>query len=345
MLVPFGVGVAIPIAIFMITYARSDALPALAKGVFVLPAKRLTSATASNPGLLVTIAMLPLVALLTAAMYSRTPVRWPGNALVALGLSIVLVASAKYPVVYKFAWYALVMLIPLTVLAGAVLLKDWSGGGGLLFFRQQQVMLLLCVTGMCNLVQFPFHAPIYFCYVAPLLALAMLAVLSTRERLPRFLLASLLVFYLLFAVLRVTPGFIYDMGIRFMPDRESRRLTLARAGGLRVEPSMAGEYERLVPEVRKHAAGGFMYAAPDCPEVYFLSGLRNPTPTLFDFLDDPAGRTERILNALEKHQVKVIAIFGKPAFSPPLAPDLRRVLAERFPESTTVGRFEVRWRP
>jgi len=160
------------------------------------------------------------------------------------------------------------------------------------------------------LVQFPFAAQIYFCYVAPLLALASLGVVSARVTAARFLLGSLLSFYLLFAVLWVTPSFIYAMGYRYQPDPETRRLALSRAGGLRVAPGEAQEYERLIPLVQDHAAGEYIYAAPDCPEVYFLSGLRNPTRNLFDFLDEPAERTGGVLTALETHHVKVVATLA-----------------------------------
>lgn len=98
--------------------------------------------------------------------------------------------------------------------------------------------------------------------------------------------------------------------------------------------------------VQEHAGGsGFIYAGPDCPEVYFLSGKQNPTRTLFDFFDPPEGRSERILATLESHQVKVAAILTQPAFSPPMASDLQAALRERFPNSAKIGKFEVRWRP
>jgi len=103
-------------------------------------------------------------------------------------------------------------------------------------------------------------------------------------------------------------------------------------------------YERLIPLIQEHANGEYTYAAPDCPEVYFLSGLRNPTRTLFDYFDDPVNHSQRVLSTMEQNRVNVVAILEKPPFSPPLAPDLKAALVERFPNSSTVGRFEVRWR-
>ncbi len=343
MLVPFGLGVVAPIAVYLIPYALTGSLGAFLRGVFLLPMRRLTFTAIEPWGN--TQPLLCLAAVLITAMYTRFPVHWFSKAALALALATVLAAATRFATVYQFVWSSVVLLTPFTVVMGAILLKDWPGKNGRSFLWQQQVMLVLCVVGVCSLVQFPFAAQIYFCYVAPLLALALLGVVSPRVTTARFLLGSLLSFYLLFAVLLVTPGFIYAMGYRYQPDPETRRLTLPRAGGLRVAPSQVQEYEHLIPVVQDHAAGEYIYAAPDCPEVYFLSRLRNPTRNIFDFLDKPAGRTARILSALETHHVKVVAILTQPPFSGPLEPDLKAALTERFPDSTLVGRFEVRWRP
>ncbi len=344
MLLPFGLGFAVPVSVFLVPYATSGALPALVRGLFVLPAKRLAYASFILPPMSKAKAMLPLVAMLAIAMCWRS-VHLLISGTAAVGLTLVLAHSAESQLAYSFAWHSLDLLVPLTALAGAALLYVLGEKQRVSVLRQQQVMLVLSVTALCNVIRFPFPAPIYFCYVLPLLALAVLAVLSLRKTGSRFLLGSLLVFYLLFAVLRFTPGFVYSMGHVYLPDPETQRLTLPRAGGIRVDPREAEEYERLIPLIQQHAAGRFIYAAPDCPEVYFLSGFRNPTSTLFDFFDEPGGRKDRILNAIETHQVKVVAIFLRPRFSPRLAPELAAALAERFPYSTNLGRFQVRWRP
>ncbi len=240
----------------------------------------------------------------------------------ALGLGMMLVAAARFTFFYRVVWHSVAPLILMTVLFGAALLSSSGAVAGLSALRQQQMILLLAMTAMCNLVQFRFAAPIYFSYVAPLVALTLSAVVTTRRGLPGLLLGSLVVFYTAFAVLVFALGFINVMGHRYYaPDPQTQPLTLARAGGLRADPDEAREYERLIPCVREHAGGAYMYAAPDAPEVYFLSGIR--TRTLFEFLDDPEGQRERVLGALAAHGVKVIAILSEPQFSEPLEPDLR----------------------
>jgi hypothetical protein len=193
-------------------------------------------------------------------------------------------------------------------------------------------------------LQFPFSAPIYFCYVAPLLGLAMFALIGSRERQSYFIHGSLLVFYMAFAALQTTPGFILKLGFTPGPDEQTFPLQLPRAGNLRVYSWSGAQYEALIPFVQRHARGEYNYATPDCPEVYFLSGLRNPTRTLFDCFDDPAGRTQRIMDAIDFHQVNEVVLLKTPEFSLPVSPDLRQQLGLRFPHSRNAGPFEVRWR-
>ena len=63
---------------------------------------------------------------------------------------------------------------------------------------------------------------------------------------------------------------------------ERRQEALSRPGELhpqhefetdRVSGEEKAEYETMVRLLREHSDGGFVYAAPDCPEVYFLSAL------------------------------------------------------------------------
>jgi len=103
-------------------------------------------------------------------------------------------------------------------------------------------------------------------------------------------------------------------------------------------------YELLVRTLRDHSRSAYTYASPDCPQVYFLSGLHNPTRTLFDFFDDPVGRTPRILNELSEHDVTAIAINEQPEFSGPMPVDLQNALSTRYPFAEQIGTFTVRWR-
>jgi len=107
----------------------------------------------------------------------------------------------------------------------------------------------------------------------------------------------------------------------------------------------AKENTDLVNLVDQHARGKYIYATPDCPQVYFLSGFRNPTRTLFDFLDEQPGRTQRILAAIHARNVNLVVINLAPDFSGPVPQDLREVLEREFPEQALTPNYEVRWKP
>jgi hypothetical protein len=145
-------------------------------------------------------------------------------------------------------------------------------------------------------------------------------------------------------VARVNGSPLYLMGERYLAPIPSQPLALPR-GGIDVPNHMAPGYRALVTVLQRHARGGYTWASPDCPEIYFLSGLRNPTRSVFDFFDDPRHRTERVLDALDRHGVTAVALNRHPVFSAPFPPDLIAGLEQRYPYSTDVGPFQVRWRP
>jgi hypothetical protein len=96
--------------------------------------------------------------------------------------------------------------------------------------------------------------------------------------------------------------------------------------------------------LQAHARGDFVYAGPDTPELYALTELRNPTRSLFDYLDTSgSARGQALLHALRGHGVTAIAINRRPAYSAPL--DARTVerLRVDYPRHERVGAFEVRW--
>jgi Dolichyl-phosphate-mannose-protein mannosyltransferase len=341
MLIPLGVGLMLPILLFLVPYFLSGSVAAVLRGWFVLPMKHLSFTVVRPHGEIFPVLLLGLVTCVGAYLRGKSRIIY--SVVIAAALIILLKATAISPEAYRQTWRSVALSIPVTVLCGIWLLHRMKNDGEQSNLRRQQLMLLLCVTAVCSLIQFPFSAPIYFCYVAALWILALLAFFSAVKEPPRLLLGSLLSFFLLFAVLRVKPTFLFFMGVQYQPDTQTRTFMLPRAGALRVDAENAQTYESLIPLVQRHAGGGFIYAAPDCPEVYFLSGLGDPSGVLFDFFDDPANRTERILKTIEQHAVKVVVLNNSTYFSRPIAKDLREALTTRFPYSTTVGRFDVRW--
>ena len=340
----FLLGVFVPLAVFLVPYVRVGALRDFVDGVFLLPMRRFDYAFWEPSGfsLARVVATLTVAGLIAAGMCAQLPLNWRRRTIVLLALGFTLLAAGRSFEAYQFFWSPLTLLIPIAVLGGMIVLA--TPRFQIASLRQQQIVLLLAVAALCSLVQLPWAVPVYFCYVAPLLVLALLALVSVQPHPSRFLLGSLTAFYIAFAVLWFTPTFISYMGWGHVPDYQTYRLTLPRAGGLRVDRAQGQEWEQVIRLVEEHHGNsGFVYCAPDCPEIAFLSGLRNPTSILFDFFDDQARHTEYVLQAIEAHQVRVVAIHTIPPFSRPIPASLRAALRQRFPEFTYVGDFEVRW--
>ena len=344
MVLPFAIGLAVPISVFLFPYYRSGALSALLTGLFVLPARRFAYAMTPTPVLVTMIPILCIAGIILVASKVRLSRERLLTAVVAIGFVAILLVSRKSPLVCKIGWYSLASVIPVIIPVGAILLGLSHFRERLSSLRQQQIMLLLSVTALSNMVQFPYAAHNYFCYVAPLVFLTGAALFASIPRPPHLILGTVFLFYLLFALFIVTPSFIHNMGHLYSPDTQSTRLSLARAGGLRVDPREARLYEQLITLLQGHAAGEFIYAAPDCPEIYFLSGFRNPTHTSFDFLDDPVGRNERVLDMIDREHVTVVAINKAPFFSGLMDTTLKKAIEDRFPHSVETEQFEVRWR-
>jgi hypothetical protein len=122
-------------------------------------------------------------------------------------------------------------------------------------------------------------------------------------------------------------------------------LTIARAGGINVPRDEAAQYDEVIHFVTTVSGGGPIIASPDCPEIYFLAGLRNPTPFLLEFLDTSnyASVMQRILN--QPRFVGAVVINTDPAFSSYARDQLVPLANEYFTESRTIGSFQVYWRP
>jgi len=331
-----------------VPYARADALGAFANGVFVLPAKRLSHASFAPP-LRTLLALVPAaaIAIVVARPSSRVPrPALDRQALFLLGLVLIaiLVASDSVGSVYRLVLFSLRGLVPVLAVGAVAHLardRDMTPGASL---RRERLMLLLSVTSVCMLVQFPFTVAIYFCYVAPLVALTTVAFAAYLDRpVPWVLPAMAIAFCTAFAVLRLNASPLNDMDLQFETYPEVRPMMLDRAG-LLVPLWQAGQYEAAVDVVRKHARGRYIWASPDVPHLYFLSGYRNPTRSLFEFFDDTTGRSARVLRALDAHDVNLVVLNVNPQFSPRIPMELYRQLAARYPHSAFVEPFLIKWR-
>jgi hypothetical protein len=336
----FLAGAALPFSFFLIPYIITNSLPDLFYGLFVLPTKRLGFASAPLPYILPSLlATYPLLILLFRTNLKSRKLH------IALSIGVLILCSvllftAENVYVYQFVWYSIRTLVPVLTIIGITVLVTQKKLSTLIC---QRVMLVLCLAAMFSLIQFPFSVAIYFCYTTPLVILMIQAIFSTLKTRPKIVPSLLLAFFLLFGILWVNRGFIWFMSIRYFPDQQTQVLSLDR-GGIKVNQVHKLWYEKLIALIRLHGSGDYIYATPDCPEVYFLSGFKNPTRTLFDFFESPLNRKKRLMRILEEKNVMVVAINQAPSFSPKISAELKTALMHRFPFSREIGPFVVRWR-
>jgi len=349
-LAPFAAGVALPVLVFLVPFFLTGTIFRFVHDVFVLPGLRFTYTLRVWPLVAHTKTMVAIAAnllLIAAVFFAGTRTRTALGVLALLGTPVILLIARVQDIIYASVWHAIWILVPIAIVLSVVLVLWQLMRRKMDAIRQQQIFLVLCVAATGNLIQFPCTVPIYLCYVAPLVILAVTAVVGQREEPPRLLVAAVFCFYFLYVMLEVTPGWQYPMGVRYLPQTQIAKLTLPRAGGLRVSPDSARTYEELGVLLSQYGTGKYIYATPDCPEVYFLYGFRNPTRTFYDFTDDPIGRTPRILSAIAEHDIRLVVLKRQPDgwdFSGPMPTDLQTALEGQFPYHATTGKFEVRWK-
>lgn len=335
LVLPFLGGVVTPIAIFLVPYARSGTVRTIFSGVTSSAAVHVADlGRIRPPGVEQSIYAFVLLGIIAAAMYRR---EFQSKLLgICLGFGLLILLYQSTQAIVAGVWYSVAMITPLVALAGAAILLRSARSGGLTKLQRQRIMLLISLAAICSLVQFPFAAPIYLSYCLPLTLLAALAIVTTAKKLPgTYVLAAITGFYLLFGVVRLVPDYIYELTHKVGTLQE---LHVARAAGLRVE--FAPDIETFVRLLQQHAPNGLIYAGNDCPEVYFLTGLKNVTR------DDSGVAPEEVLKAIEATDVKEVVINESPFFpGGRMNPEVRAAIARKFPEHTQAGIFQVFWRP
>lgn len=337
-LLAVALGVIAGVAPLVVWYAGKGAIGDLVHGVFVLPMARLEfAALAPNAASLAFASLLAYV--LTSDMRARAGAKptvltaiimvagfsmlWfgdrdggaggvgGGNAAYA---AMVGSLSAMLPFIAAYlAWLVMADRAPAVPRA-----------------RLAATFAVVAVAAFSSLVAFPYANDLYFHYTVPLLMLAGAAVATAGGLQINLPLASgLTALYLVFALVHVAVN-------------TTAPLTVER-GGLRVSPSDSIEVERFVTLMRTHGRNGYTYATPDAPEAYFLTGLRNPTRTMYEFFNVDANRTAQILRTLDEHEITVVAINNWALFSQRPDPVLLEALEQRYPHSLRAWHFTVRW--
>jgi hypothetical protein len=340
---PFLAGIALPVALLAAPYIATGSLGDLYTGVFVTPRGRLDSGYYGTAAPAAFVFSVPVLVLLRV-LRKRTSTARITDLAASFALGALVLLSAVTLVGYLTLWYTTTSLLPVGVVLGVVLLA--RAGEPRAHGDSSIVFLLLASTAFVSLVQFPFGAPVYFCFVAPLGVLAWLALFrhtplqaSAGRVFPVALLAGVVGFGFV-----VNHNVLYRDGTR--PDGNPQTVVLDRdRAWIRVSPSHRDVYLEVMALLRAHARGDYAYAGPDTPEIYALTGLRNPTRSLFDVLDpSDSARGPALLAALEDNRVTAIVVNSRPAYSDPLEPGVAARLRAAYPDRRRVGPFEVRWK-
>ena len=307
------------------------------------PQLRLTKATMPLPDFVTVVAALPYAALLIYPIFR--PVRGQEFLDLAVGgLLLLLFSLASYPVAYRSVWYAARPLTAVVVVASVLLFLRVDSSKRFSPTARSQVFLFSSVAALFSLIQYPYAHGVYFYYTAPLLILAIARLVSVERWAPKTLHVCVLVFCLAFGAYWLNTNMINVTAFRHLKVEQDSRLPGERAG-IRVPERIGVYYGKLLRTIEDHSAeGSYIYAAPDCPEVYFLSGRKNPTRSMYQLFDESPKRTEGVLDLIDRHDIKVVVINDHPEFSPTISDELRDALKARFLFSKEVFRFTILWR-
>ncbi|MGH7517775.1 MAG: hypothetical protein ACREOC_09930 [Gemmatimonadales bacterium] len=337
----FLAGVAAPIVVFVLPYAVAGELATLLGAWFVAPASRYAHAVHPPMPVVVALPALLLVLLVVGFTARAARVRRAAGC-VALAMPAVILTLGGPTWLYRFLWVGFAQSLPLIVAAGAGVLLGRAGQTGVSAVAWDRLFLALSVAALCSLVQIPFAAPIYFCYTAPLTFLAAAAIWHALGARRSRGLVALVAVYVLFAVAWTNGRGVNELGFAAPRPQQLVRLALPHAG-LRVPRADAKLYEAIVNSLRRHSRSEFTFAAPDAPEIYFLSGLRNPTRALFEFTEGFEHDPVATLARLRSRGVTAVVINQDPKFSAPLSGALQSALAREYPRAALLGQFLVRW--
>ena len=337
---PYLLGVGIPLACLLLAYAVAGGVSDLILGVFVTPFRLLSSAFMRPPAWGAILWVVPIG-------WALWPQRVRRDALLTTAITItwfgvLIIGSAREPVFYQAGWLASWGVPVLVAIAGAALwLKVPADDAER---RTHAHAITLCAMAVCCLfVEFPFAAPIYTLYALPLSLLALAATVCAWNRTPKVNQVAVALFFLLFGYFRLVPGTLNSLGQRFAANTEDARSALPRAD-LRIPPDEAAQYDELITFVQQTATGRVLWAGPDAPEVYFLSGRPNRTRTLFQFLDRSPETTRSLAWQPRSVNASLVVLKLRPEFSPAPTMALITELRAAYPKEREFSEFLVLWR-
>jgi hypothetical protein len=330
-------GVAIPLTLLLVPYACAGQLGPFVYGTFVLPQLRTDHAGFPLQPPIVALGLVPYLAVVLRLGLNRRPgglefiAAWVLPAAAVLGCRSML----GYYLTWNAVRYSLLAIVPLVLVALSRTSHSVEPA------RRADLFLVAAMGASMALFQYPFAAPIYFCYAAPLIILALFGAVRLQNRFGPVHAIPIFAAIAAFAVLSANRG--YGDTIGAMPEvrRFDHPLNIPRAH-LLVGADDVSTYSTVVKLVQDHGRGPFIHAFPDCPEVYFLTGRRNPTPANFDFFYPLS--VHAVAQLWRDRDIDLIVINHLPRFSPTVSAAQLASARRAFPAGVRVRQFEVRWR-
>ena len=335
-ILPFGCGLLIPVVVFLYPYALSGSLGSFGSGVTSSAVSHVIDLAVEHPAPpQYIVAVIPLLALLAVAMFCKQlQGRVVGAAIGALAVMLV-VCATRSVFILRSVWFSAAMLTPVVVVLGAIAVRCLQNAGDSRKLDRQRLMLLVALAATCTMVQFPFPAPIYLCYALPLTILALVAIVATVRKQPgTYVLASVLGFYLLYGVVSLIPLHIAELP-HVIGQMDNFRVP---RGGIAIEDE--AYWENLTRFLQARAPNGLMFAGNACPELYFITGLKNVTR-----YDDGAPEKD-VLKAIESDDLKLVVLTESPYFlGTRMTPKVQAEVVRKFPNHQQSGFFQIYWRP
>lgn len=340
---PFVIGAAVPVILFTALYVPAGSLSQLWHGVFIVPQQRFESVPWPLPPLFWMLTVVPLMAVLYLKTTDIATRRVRCLVIVVLTSFLCLVhILSNTPLVFNSVWASVRCASPFVVAVGCwlCLKPNQYATEPAAAIRRQVLFLFTAATSLTSLVQFPNATNPYFLYFAPFMILT--AVYAAHQQCAgiRFQHVAMAGFYLCFGLLTLNRTYVANPTLELFSEHQYE-MDSSRSGLLlsKQDRDVYSEIIRLVQ--LSTSPDEFIYAAPDCPEVYFLANRQNPTRTMYDVFDDHDGRFERLIEVLDDQKTGAVVVNMAPLYSSKAAPELRQAIIDRFPVVQQVGSFVV----
>jgi hypothetical protein len=310
--------------------------------VFVLPQLRFQLVTYPLPGLTSAgLSVLAFLVLLAAAPFVRQPLRaaerWALGAVVVLFIAMDYTGSATV----LTTWYAFRALTPCVAGLAAWWFLRPPCGEAMAEERRSAVFFLVSAAATCSLVQVPMSFVGYFLYFVPLLMLGAAALWSALPRMPQAVPVALLAMAIAFQLRGSS-----EIAVRGPPRAADALVPLGLPrGGILVPRDDSARYGAIRAEVARRATSDWLFVWHDSPEIYFLTGMRNPTRTLFEaFADSAEQAPEAVERTLREKNVGVVVLTRPEGAVKQMPAALREWIDREYPSVAWVGATEVRGR-